>query len=289
MQENLTFGQALDLDLAARGMKDADLGKAIGVTQQSVNKWRKRGFPPPYRLGDMQRVLGADSHLAKLDMGKILDSTPRLRREAPRGSTAGAAAVGAATLVGGVPVAAPVMAGAVAAGAVAAGGLVAAILGGASRSQARQMPSTFHASLYSDKPDGGNWETPAQAWRAMQEVDFFKALPPRLRSCVEPPADVTGKLTPDVLTSTHACNLVFDSPGSHDLPPMLAAQWVEHAALHLVALRARHLPNVAPVVGWVRSRDGGGEVVTEWARALGVHIAVADSGAALAELLSNTM
>jgi hypothetical protein len=77
------FATALALDLAAKRMNERLLGKQIGLTQQAINKWRVRGFPPPYRLEQLREIFGPDSHVARIPFASMLQGTPRLRMEAP--------------------------------------------------------------------------------------------------------------------------------------------------------------------------------------------------------------
>lgn len=77
------FATALALDLAAKNMNERLLGKQIGLTQQAINRWRTRGFPPPYRLEQLRSIFGPDSHVARIPLLSMLQGTPRLRMEAP--------------------------------------------------------------------------------------------------------------------------------------------------------------------------------------------------------------
>ena len=274
MQENLSFVQALDLDLAAHGMKDAGLGKRVGVSQQSINKWRQRGFPPSYRLQELQDVFGPNSHLAKLNMEGIYANAARLRQTHPKG-----------TLPAG--------------GTEVAGDALTTLVGGAKFGTSTQLVSAFRESLFcGDARADAKWETPATAWRSVQEVDFFKALPPRLRVCVEPSREETGRLTPDMLTPGMALNLVFDTPGRPVMNSLAACTALTQAAMHLLALRARHKDTTPErlVVGWVRSADRAPardyaetlvpEITGEWLPAIGVQVVQATTGAELAALLA---
>lgn len=77
------FRTALELDMARHNMLERDLGARIGVSQQSISKWKARNFPPLYRVKDLLAVLGPDSYVAKLDLPNRLAQTPRLRITEP--------------------------------------------------------------------------------------------------------------------------------------------------------------------------------------------------------------
>ena len=77
------FATALALDLAAKNMNERLLGQQIGLTQQAINKWRARGFPPPYRLEQLRGIFGPDSHVARIPFASMVQGAPRLRMEAP--------------------------------------------------------------------------------------------------------------------------------------------------------------------------------------------------------------
>jgi hypothetical protein len=71
------FHHALALDLARLGMNERELSlKLVGVDgssvkQQSVNKWKHRGWAPPAQLEQMIAIFGANcalSHVAWTDM-----------------------------------------------------------------------------------------------------------------------------------------------------------------------------------------------------------------------------
>lgn len=73
------FRTALELDMAQREMLERELGQRLGVSQQSISKWKARNFPPLYRVKDLIEVFGPDSHIARLDLPNMLARTPRLR------------------------------------------------------------------------------------------------------------------------------------------------------------------------------------------------------------------
>ena len=73
------FRTALELDMAQREMLERELGQRLGVSQQSISKWKARNFPPLYRVKDLLEVFGPDSHIARLDLPNMLARTPRLR------------------------------------------------------------------------------------------------------------------------------------------------------------------------------------------------------------------
>lgn len=77
------FRTALELDMERLKMLEKDLGARMGVSQQSISKWKARNFPPLYRVKDLVAVLGADSYVAKLDLPNMLANTPRLRIAVP--------------------------------------------------------------------------------------------------------------------------------------------------------------------------------------------------------------
>lgn len=79
------FKTALTMDMMLKGLNERTLGQKIGVTQQAISKWVKRGFPPAYRWDQLKAVFGPDSHLARLTFERIATeaNASRLRAEAP--------------------------------------------------------------------------------------------------------------------------------------------------------------------------------------------------------------
>lgn len=77
------FRTALDMDMAAKGLNERTLGDKLGVSQQSISKWRKRNFPPLYRLDQLREILGADSYVARMDFAQMVRDMPRTRLVAP--------------------------------------------------------------------------------------------------------------------------------------------------------------------------------------------------------------
>jgi predicted transcriptional regulator len=77
MTIELDFKQALRLDMERKGLSEAALGKALGITQQAVHKWLERGFPPLARLDDLLDVLGEGSEVSKLDHKSIYSGRSR--------------------------------------------------------------------------------------------------------------------------------------------------------------------------------------------------------------------
>ncbi len=80
MTIELDFKQALRLDMERKGLSEAALGKALGITQQAVHKWLERGFPPLARLDDLLDVLGEGSEVSKLDHKSIYSGRSRTPR-----------------------------------------------------------------------------------------------------------------------------------------------------------------------------------------------------------------
>lgn len=77
------FRTALDLDLTVLQMNERTLGERMGVTQQAISKWRKRGFPPAYRWEQLKEILGPGSYTARLQFADLARAGLRLRVEAP--------------------------------------------------------------------------------------------------------------------------------------------------------------------------------------------------------------
>lgn len=73
------FRTALELDMAQHEMLERELGQRMGVSQQSISKWKARNFPPLYRVKDLIEVFGPNSYIARLDLPNMLARTPRLR------------------------------------------------------------------------------------------------------------------------------------------------------------------------------------------------------------------
>lgn len=61
------FRNALEIDLEGQGMTEASLARRMGLTQQAINKWVKRGFPPASRVKELTEILGANGQFAGLD------------------------------------------------------------------------------------------------------------------------------------------------------------------------------------------------------------------------------
>lgn len=77
------FRTALEMDMERAQMLEKELGARLGVSQQSISKWKARNFPPLYRVKQLIEVLGHDSYVAKLDLPNMLANTPRLRIAVP--------------------------------------------------------------------------------------------------------------------------------------------------------------------------------------------------------------
>ena len=74
------FADALRADMAALGINPRILGQRLGITQQAVDKWIRRGFPPPNRIQDLVAALGRECAVAKLTPGEMFgkgDTGPR--------------------------------------------------------------------------------------------------------------------------------------------------------------------------------------------------------------------
>lgn len=61
------FADAIKLDMERKGMSEASVGKALGISQQAVHKWIERGFPPMSRMAELRSLLGENSQFAKLN------------------------------------------------------------------------------------------------------------------------------------------------------------------------------------------------------------------------------
>lgn len=77
------FRTALDIDMATKGINERELGRLLGLSQQSISKWRHRGFPPLYRVDDLKVIFGPNSQIAKIDFAKFAADIPKLRISAP--------------------------------------------------------------------------------------------------------------------------------------------------------------------------------------------------------------
>lgn len=74
------FADALRADMAALDINPRILGQRLGITQQAVDKWIRRGFPPPNRIQDLVAALGRECAVAKLTPGEMFgaqDPGPR--------------------------------------------------------------------------------------------------------------------------------------------------------------------------------------------------------------------
>lgn len=80
MTSELDFKQALRLDMERKGLSEAALGKALKISQQAVNKWIARGFPPLSQLDNLLAVLGEGSEVSKLSHKAIYSSRSRTPR-----------------------------------------------------------------------------------------------------------------------------------------------------------------------------------------------------------------
>lgn len=65
------FADALRADMAALDINPRILGQRLGITQQAVDKWIRRGFPPPNRIQDLVAALGRECAVAKLTPGEM--------------------------------------------------------------------------------------------------------------------------------------------------------------------------------------------------------------------------
>jgi len=77
MTVDLTFKDALHIDMERKGLSEATLGKALGISQQAVHKWLERGFPPLSRLDTLLEVLGPGSEVSKLSRDRLYSSRSR--------------------------------------------------------------------------------------------------------------------------------------------------------------------------------------------------------------------
>lgn len=77
------FRTALDIDMATKGINERELGKLLGLSQQSISKWRHRGFPPLYRVEDLKAIFGPDSNIGRMDFTLFAREVPKLRISAP--------------------------------------------------------------------------------------------------------------------------------------------------------------------------------------------------------------
>ena len=76
------FADALRADMAALGINPRILGQRLGITQQAVDKWIRRGFPPPNRIQDLVAALGRECAVEGHE-GDALEDDDALWRTAP--------------------------------------------------------------------------------------------------------------------------------------------------------------------------------------------------------------
>lgn len=60
--------------MAALDINPRILGQRLGITQQAVDKWIRRGFPPPNRIQDLVAAVGRECAVAKLTPGEMFGS-----------------------------------------------------------------------------------------------------------------------------------------------------------------------------------------------------------------------
>lgn len=63
---NSPFADALRADMEALRINPRILGQRLGITQQAVDKWIRRGFPPPNRINELVETLGRGGAVARL-------------------------------------------------------------------------------------------------------------------------------------------------------------------------------------------------------------------------------
>lgn len=82
METVTTFKDALALDMERKGLTEAALGRLLNeerpITQQAINKWKARGFPPLERLERLKQVLGPDSFVSRLTPEQLYGTASRL-------------------------------------------------------------------------------------------------------------------------------------------------------------------------------------------------------------------
>lgn len=66
MEVKLGFVESMRIDMERKSLSEADVGKALGISQQAVRKWLNRGYPPMSRVEALRALLGADGSFAKL-------------------------------------------------------------------------------------------------------------------------------------------------------------------------------------------------------------------------------
>jgi hypothetical protein len=81
--DQVGFKAALDADMLRKGINERLLGQTLNVSQQSISKWRHRGFPPLYRVRQLVEYFGPNSDIAKLDFVNLMVDTPRVRVQPP--------------------------------------------------------------------------------------------------------------------------------------------------------------------------------------------------------------
>lgn len=89
------FAAALRADMADLSINPRMLGQRLGITQQAVDKWVRRGFPPPNRINDLVAALGRDSHVARLTTEEMFGSPKAPAPQERRPNVATAPAPGA--------------------------------------------------------------------------------------------------------------------------------------------------------------------------------------------------
>lgn len=69
----LDFREAFSIDMERKGLSTAAVGRGLGISQQAVHGWMKRGFPPIARLDALLEFMGPDSELAKLGASAVFE------------------------------------------------------------------------------------------------------------------------------------------------------------------------------------------------------------------------
>ena len=68
---NSPFADALRAGTEALRINPRMLGQRLGITQQAVDKWIRRGFPPPNRINELVETLGRGGAVARLTPAKF--------------------------------------------------------------------------------------------------------------------------------------------------------------------------------------------------------------------------
>lgn len=84
---NSPFADALRADMEALRINPRILGQRLGITQQAVDKWIRRGFPPPNRINELVETLGRGGAVASLTPEQMYGASSADAADPPLGQT----------------------------------------------------------------------------------------------------------------------------------------------------------------------------------------------------------